>query len=218
MTSFLKSTFGPSKRLRASKLPLAQFSKGTILGLTFGILAIGVTVFAFTSPTQVPPEGNVSAPIGPQGPRGIPGPQGTAGTNGTNGTKGDPGLQGPPGEPSLRSGDVVAAGALKNIGGSARCYSRDGNRCVWWGGRRAYGYTQQSFIYNPRGILQYSGGASMTLGGCLNSSCGGNQVVSGRGSHSCAGGFRSGAGTIANAVGSACADSRWGCTGIACVK
>lgn len=43
---------------------LTNFSKSTILGLTFGVLlAFGVAVSAFQSPTQAPPGGNVPAPL-----------------------------------------------------------------------------------------------------------------------------------------------------------
>ena len=42
---------------------MEKFSKFTVLGLTFGVFLAGYAVFAFTPPTQTPPEGNVSAPI-----------------------------------------------------------------------------------------------------------------------------------------------------------
>lgn len=43
---------------------MKSFSKSTIVGLTFGILlAFGIVVSAFQSPTQAPPEGNTPAPI-----------------------------------------------------------------------------------------------------------------------------------------------------------
>jgi len=42
---------------------MKSFSKSTILGLAFGILLAGYAVFAYTPPTQVPPDGNVAAPL-----------------------------------------------------------------------------------------------------------------------------------------------------------
>ena len=42
---------------------MKSFSKSTILGITFGILLVGYTVFAFTPPTAPPPGDNVDAPI-----------------------------------------------------------------------------------------------------------------------------------------------------------
>ena len=118
----------------------------------------------------------------------------------------------------LRSGDVVAAGAMRNLGRSVNCYNWDRGSCVWWGGKRFYSTTEKSTFYNPRGILIYNPGAQITLSGCTNGTCSGDQVVTGRGSMSCTGGFRSGASIIARGMEKQCAAATaWGCTGIACV-
>lgn len=42
---------------------IKRFSLSTILGLTLGVFLAGYAVFAFTPPTQTPPDGNVEAPI-----------------------------------------------------------------------------------------------------------------------------------------------------------
>jgi len=79
-------------------------SKGVskAIALSVGVIAMvflmSVVVWAWTEPSEGPPEGNVESPIGPTGPTGPTGPKGDVGATGAVGATGPTGAKGDKGD------------------------------------------------------------------------------------------------------------------------
>ena len=176
---------------------MKRFSASTILGLTFGVLlAFGVAVSAFQSPTSPPPAGNVPASlnVGPatqtkEGGLNITGEVRTNNLCIGGACRGSWPVE-------LQSTDVVAAGASRQQGPwytACNQPSDSGRRCdAYWFFYYAP-WTDWGPFYNPRGVLSASySQATMPCYEIPNgssNSCGPKRTYPVFSNFSCSGGF-----------------------------